>query len=526
MAQRKAAGWLAGIAMAIALALGMTGAAWALDQGSTGTLTLDGLEEGATAKAYKVIDVSWDEAADQPQEPVYTWNVAVSAWVKDKYPDYIGADGSVTEKFNNDNAKAFYDALSGAIAKGDPLVSEAAKETVPQGQTGLDLTLPMGGYLVNVASGSGMYVYQPIAHNVVPEFIDGAWRVANPSVKVDVKRSELSIDKKVSNGDSGEKEFVGAQYGDTVNYDVRVLIPEYPDNATNKLFSVADKLSDGLTFEKDSLKVYGVAGDGTETLLANGEFFTVEYDGAYQDNSGTFTFRVKFNYDKLFAEGYESVHLDYNAVVNTDAVIGETGNPNEAKLEFTNDPFDEDGYKTDTDEVTVYSYGIDVLKVGEDGTTPLAGAEFSLSEKADGSDPMQFVREGDGVYHVYALDKDGANAQKTTALIVSADGKLQIKGLNEGVYYLTETKAPEGYNKPSGSVEIEVKDADAGGALDGNVEGQGSAPSGFVHQEIQNSKGFNLPTTGGIGTVGITAVGVAVMAFAAFMLLRTRKSNR
>lgn len=526
MAQRKAVRWLAGIAMAIALALGMTGAAWAVESTDTGSVTLGNIEAGAEIDAYHVITVTWDNQGDQPKEPAYVWSTeggdkSVANWVKAKHSEYIDATANaVTDKFKDADTKTFYDELSAAIKSGEVVLAPEKTVTVAEGvETTTVKELALGTHLF-VIGNSTNYVYQPVAQNVVPVWNDQPkeWEVKEPTVDIDVKRSPVDIKKTVE-----DVKIIGAQYGDAVNYDLNVPVPQYPENAFNKLFYISDDLSDGLTLDKGSIKVYGVNGDKETELTAGKDYQLTETDS----KGKTVDFGINMNepyYDLV--KQYESIHVDYNAVVNNKAEISATGNPNEAKLEFNNNPYDSDGYKTDTDETKVFTFGIDIAKFDKDGTTPLNGAEFNLSTNEGGSNPMQFVKESDGVYHLYNAKNDG-DAEHGATVAVDANGKLDIKGLDEGTYYLVETKAPGGYIKPSGAVKITIESVkDSAGNITGSVVKQSDDKIGYVPQDVLNDKGFNLPTTGGIGTVGITAVGVAVMAFAAFMLLRTRKNSR
>ena len=522
--------WLAALVMAVVLACGFATPAQAAVTGSdTGSVTLKNIEAGAAIDVYHIITVTWDDAANQPKEPVYVWSTAggeksVAKWVASsrKYSSYINAEtGAVTEAFKNVDAKAFYDELSAAIKNRDvELSTEQPTVSAIGGDTTIS-DLALGTHLFIIGGGeNNNYIYQPVAQNVVPVWKDNAWVVDNPNLDVTVKRSETSIDKKID----GTKKIVGAQYGDTINYDLNVPVPQYPDNAVKKLFYISDKLSTGLTLDKGSIKVYGVNADNVEKELTAGTDYQLT-DTDSTGKAGTATFGINMNesyYERV--KGYQSIHVDYNAVVNKDAVIGETGNPNEAKLEFNNKPYDENGYKTDTDKTTVFTFGIDIAKLDKNDNKPLSGAEFNLSKNESGSDPMQFVEEAtSGTYHLFNAKND-EGVTPTTTLKVDANGKLNIKGLNEGAYYLVETKAPDGYVKPSGAVKITItasKDND--GNMTGHVKGETTV--GYVYQEVLNDKGFELPKTGGPGTVALTAAGVALMAGAAALIVRGRKQN-
>ena len=110
------------------------------------------------------------------------------------------------------------------------------------------------------------------------------------------------------------------------------------------------------------------------------------------------------------------------------------------------------------------------------------------------------------------------------------EGKIQIKGLKEGTYYLKETKAPAGgYNKLKDVVEVVIKKANAKDpkAVEKAV-GVGQGDCGSVKTEVLNNKGTVLPSTGGMGTTVFMVAGIGVMAcaVAALMLvLKRQKKN-
>ena len=521
MSKNRIGAWLATFVMTIALALGIASPAMAVTSSDTGSVALGNIEAGTHIDYYQVITVTWDYEGDQPQEPVYVWSTegdkSVANWIKDNHSSYIdAATNAVTAEFEKADAKAFYDELSAAI-KGGEVSLTAKTATAGEGATTID-GLALGTHLFIIGNSTN-YVYQPVAQNVVPKWNEQSkkWEVENPTVEIDVKRSPVDIKKTVN-----DVKIVGAQYGDTVNYDLNVPVPQYPDKAFNKLFYISDTLSHGLTLDKGSIKVYGVKGNQETPLVEGADYQLTETNSKGE----TASFGINMNepyYDKV--KQYDAIHVDYNAVVNSEAEISATGNENEAKLEFNNDPYNNNGYKTDTDKTTVFTFGIDIAKQDKEDKTPLSGAQFNLSTKQDGSNPMQFVKESDGVYHLYDAKND-TNKTPSATVEVDANGKLDLKGLNEGTYYLIETKAPGGYIKPSGAVTITITAIkDAEGNITGSVVDQSENKIGYVPETVLNDKGFGLPKTGGAGTIAITAAGVCVMAGAAVVLLRSRKNN-
>lgn len=158
--------------------------------------------------------------------------------------------------------------------------------------------------------------------------------------------------------------------------------------------------------------------------------------------------------------------------------------------------------------VTTKSYQFDLVKV--DGTTNklLDGAEFEL---ADGETKLSFVKDTAGNYRVAAAGEDGA----TTTITVKG-GKVNIYGLAGKTYTLTETKAPDGYNKLVTPETVNLAD---GSKTHATIVGSVYKDGGVV---VENHAGTVLPSTGGMGTTLFYVIGGGLMV-AAVVLLVTKK---
>ena len=151
-----------------------------------------------------------------------------------------------------------------------------------------------------------------------------------------------------------------------------------------------------------------------------------------------------------------------------------------------------------------------------DGETEkaLAGATFTLSKNADGSNPIALVSESNNVYRVAKTGETGTVTEITT----DATGKFTIKGLDADTYYLTETAAPAGYNKLASAVTITIGD-------NGVVNGTTEATQGVDEVKVLNQSGAELPSTGGIGTTIFYVIGAALVIGAIVILVAKKRAG-
>ena len=305
----------------------------------------------------------------------------------------------------------------------------------------------------------------------------------NPDATIKEKNEKPEIKKEVqtSAGDWGSEN--NAKIGDIVEYKVEIKVA---DGAQK--YTVTDTMSKGLTFNNSSLKVTAndaVTTDYTLTSTTNG-----------------FTLVLPETYVSTLTKG-TTIIVTYNATLNKDAVIdGDDGNTNEVTLSYGNHQ------STVPSKVTTKSYQFDLVKVDGTNNKLLDGAEFEL---ADGNTKLSFVKDTAGNYRVAAAGEDGA-----TTTITVKDGKVNIYGLAGKTYTLTETKAPDGYNKLVTSETVDLTEGSkAHATFDADVYKDG----GVV---VKNNAGTVLPSTGGMGTTLFYVIGGGLMV-AAVVLLVTKK---
>ena len=500
----------------------------------TATITVSGLEAGVKVSAYQLTTVDYNYTLDAPNSTPYAWTDTIKPLVEGINASYVDMEtfaSAVTT--NSADSEAFYDKLAAAI-KGGSIA--ATKTKTSEGELTYPVTTnqqvvfgdddggcEMGTYLILVEN--GYKVYTPVVVNLTPTFVEDEWVLQNQTATV--KATDPTIDKEITNSGA-----ITAK--DPINYQITADVPKYLESSTSKYYYISDKISDSLTINTDSIKVYGQNGDSPKVeLTGDGTDYTLTTDTTRPNNGPEVTFLINFVYDNI--KGYEKIIVEYSATIKQDpSIFDDLDLSNSAYLDYTNNPYaqggeDGDGWQTSGpnpgeggepggDEeggtkVEIYAYGIEITNK-EKGANAITdgGAQFTLTL---GSDTLYFKQTSDGKYFI-SNSGDGA----TQTLTVGADGTLGIYGLEAGTYTLKQTKAPENYNINGQAETIQIIDEEPDGVIDGQ---SGSVYSGL---EFLNTKGFQLPVTGGIGTTIFAACGIVFIGLGVFLLTASVRKNK
>ena len=477
---KKAMKKLMAALLAVAMVCAMAIPAWAAGgtTAGTGSITIDKAVSGETYTIYKMFDLnSYD-----PTAGTYSYTV-VSAW-EDFFKD--GAAGNSYITLENGHPTWVKGAQAADFAKAalayatEKNITATKKETATSNTvsfTGLDL----GYYLVDTSLGA----------------LCGL-DTTKPDATINEKNEVPDIDKKVADSEGNWVTENTAKIGDTVNYKVTITV-----QTANNRYVLHDTMSEGLTFNKDSVKVTV----GTE------EVATTNYD-VVTTGIGTETFNVKFKdeYIATLAAGTK-IEVTYSAVVNAKAKVDSDKNTNEAHLVYGNK------HETEKHETKTYLYEFDLIKFSGSTKKLLGGAQFKLYDAETGGNEIKLVKNEDDTYRV-------ATATETpVAYIETVAGKtVKISGLDKKVYYLEETVPPAGYNGLTQRVKVDLstgsKKVTAGYFNDGTYDESLASSIGGV--AVVNNAGTTLPSTGGIGTTLFYVVGGGLMV-AAIVLLVTKK---
>lgn len=326
-----------------------------------------------------------------------------------------------------------------------------------------------------------------------------------------------SIDKKIIEGNQ-KKETTVANIGDTINYEVEYSIP-VTEQGLVKLV-VKDTMSKGLTFDRNSIIVKN---EGTEVNSTNYEVKLIK------SSEGNTNITIEFNQtycENLVKPSTQNFTITYKATLNNNAVLGKDGNTNSVTVTYQNA---KDSEKTLPNKDTkVFTYGIDLTKLGE-GKTPLKDVEFELKDVTNNK-VLNVKTNNDATNSYYT--PDGNSSIKLTT---DDKGKIYIRGLKPGTYQLTETKTNAGYVLLKDPVVIEIKDDNATGEAEASVDSKPvtmqndqknkDSAKAEVPLTVVNSKGFDLPATGGRGIALFTIAGIAIVAAAGSLLFMRKRSK-
>lgn len=324
------------------------------------------------------------------------------------------------------------------------------------------------------------------------------------NVTVEPKTDTPTVEKKVKDiNDSESTTPTGWQ--DSADYDINDDVPfqltaTLPNNfATYDEYYLefADTLSSGLTYNKDA-KVFLVNGSDETNVTSS---FTIAEDGS--------SFKINNLKSISGVTASSKIVVRYTAKLNSSAAIGSAGNPNTVKLIYSNNPNATGTGETTPDTVVVFTYKVIVNKVDQDNK-PLSGAGFTLYKK------------------------DSSNNWNAVGDEITGGTTFTFSGIDDGDYKLVETTTPNGYNTIDDILFTVSAKHNAESNEPQLTELSGVDPTGKITftsntseasltAPVPNTKGSILPSTGGMGTKVLYAVGVVLILIAGVLIVTKKR---
>ena len=374
----------------------------------------------------------------------------------------------------------------------------------------------------------------------------------NPTLEKTIRESKSDTGKNAGKTDDitdGYNHTATASNGDVVEYQVISTLPTITSPATAlTTYTFADNLSKGIQYNKNDVQIeffrdtactdrvaVWAEQDGkfiasyTDYSSESGSSMTIAMtaDGLAEINAAT----TVYDPSTSLLRGYSNLtmRITYACTVNSDATVayGDSCNPNDVTLTWkrTNTEY----YDTLTDDCYVYTYGLDLTKEFSDNNGNFDNVKFLLKNSTDNYYVQAELNKSEGIYYVTGHTEKEADATKFSPMSGEANhGKVVVKGLEDDSYIITEVATDTGYTLLKENITVDIVSSDSaticsvcGKALKtatakvngkdvAMTEDNGSA-SALVPLTVTNTRGFDLPKTGGKGNALIYGLGIVAL---------------
>lgn len=363
--------------------------------------------------------------------------------------------------------------------------------------------------------------------------------VGGDPVTVTEKTSIPTVNKEVLEGAKWGN--VSDSYiGQEVEYKLTGFVADNIATFNKYQYEFHDTLSKGLEAAGESgntpkdLHVYiDNKGNQTEIMQDDNDGYKVvlERDSATKKENLTIAFTdLKTVKDKtgktIKVDADSKVVVTYKATLTSDAEYTATGNTNDVKLVYSNNPMTSDTGTSTSKRVTDHVFRLDVTKVEKDNEGQKLEATFQVKMTKEGGKELKdnrWLTQNGGI-----TGKEEDAGKFTTN---KGTDKIYIPGLVAGTYEITECNTPAGYNTLAPFTITVDPTYDEDGILTGlNVTSSNTemvTPSttndATIPVTIRNKKGSKLPLTGLNGVTFTWIAGGAVLCIGVAHLIRSRK---
>ena len=473
-----------------------------------------------------------------------------STSTKDALEKYMAANGGTTMPETDENGYSKVDGLAQGLYL---LVETRVPENVNSTTAPFLVSLPM----TTVDGSEWNYDLTLYPKN----------ETGNPTLEKTVRESKADTGKNAGKTDDitdGYHHTATASDGDVVEYQVTSTLPTITSPATAlTTYTFVDNLSKGIQYNKNDVKIEFFKDTACTDRVAvwneqDGKFTTSYTD--YSSESGS-QMAIAMTADGLaeinaattvydpttsLLRGYSNLtmRITYACTLNSDAAVvyGDSGNPNDVTLTWkrTNTEY----YDTLTDDCHVYTYGLDLTKEFSDNNGNFDNVKFLLKNTTDNYYVQAELNKSEGIYYVTGHTEKEADATKFVPMSGEVNhGKVMVKGLEDDSYIITEVATDAGYTLLKENITVDIVSSDSaticsvcGKALktaaakvngkDVAMNEDNGSVSALVPLTVTNTRGFDLPKTGGKGNALIYGLGIAALLTAggitAFYLRKRR----
>ncbi len=453
-------------------------------------------------KAYKVLDIYYNSASN---EISYDFTSAFTNFKSSTYAN------SNTKDFSTLTVSQYlaYGEEDANQSEFNLLVSQFAKYVKKNSITGIDLTrqgsnnakienIEVGSYLLLPTSNNSytmdgvtaVNTYGALIANVIYTAGDNGWYLNNCEVQSKLNENILQgyilncavsniIDAMKNLGEDGPA-LDGAFYK---NRDYTYLLvfsgqSSYIEDSSS--WNLAITLPDGINYDD----IYTID-------LNNMKLYPINNNKLYNDDkvAADVTKTNKTITITSPTADISGLSLVIGVKLSDTPILGTAGNIIKSQLTFGSDPYTEPvETKTISSETKITTYGLQITNKSATGDNNLSGAVF-------------------GIY----TDSECTDSNKIGEVTVT-DGVGNFAGIIEGNLYIKQLKAPSGYKLSNDVVKITVDTASL-------------TSDGYFPLTATNAAAGFLPTTGGLGTILYTLIGLIIIVSGSIAFISYRKKQ-